>query len=226
MFAALLVLKPPDRHDFSKCTILAPHSQALFAPSPTPVVILVMDCPSLALPPSTSSPFGMFKLGHASVDGLSCIEVASWPCETCRPYIQFFLGQPTFAGARTTPDPSSAFSSPLSDYVCVPALIPRSQLGGFCARLALSCPLTFSIDGFSSIQHQHRCRTDVQTARQPSQPRLQSAQHVSARQPRCRYRCQREPHVPFHTAQDARRKDRCVFSSFTPRLNWWMTYRV
>ncbi|KAI0800622.1 hypothetical protein C8Q74DRAFT_1364328 [Fomes fomentarius] len=87
-----------------------------------------MDCPSPALPPSTSSPFGMFKLGHASVDGLSCVELASWPCEACRPYIQFFLGQPTFTGARTAPGPSSAFSSPFSDYVWVPALIPRSQL--------------------------------------------------------------------------------------------------
>ncbi|TFK84192.1 hypothetical protein K466DRAFT_233530 [Polyporus arcularius HHB13444] len=103
-------------------------------PLPTPIVIL-MDSPQ-SLPSST--PLGSAHSSNhlGSSDGARAHEdVMGLPwCHACRPYVHVLLSQGTpstsIAGASTAA-PTWAFSSPFPDYICVPALVHRSQLAVF-----------------------------------------------------------------------------------------------
>ncbi|KAI0720069.1 hypothetical protein C8T65DRAFT_24499 [Cerioporus squamosus] len=107
------------------------HSSFLFL---TPIVI-PMDSPQ-SLPPSTP-PCSTHPSNHngSSDEGRAHEDVMALPwCHACRPYVQLYVSQhapsTTVTGASTAA-PTWAFSSPFPDYICVPALVHRSQLAVF-----------------------------------------------------------------------------------------------
>ena len=67
--------------------------------------------------------------GHQS----NSSNVIGWPwCQSCRPFVQILLAQgvASIAG-QGSPSAPWAFASPFPDYVYVPALVHRSQLGTY-----------------------------------------------------------------------------------------------
>ncbi|TBU29836.1 hypothetical protein BD311DRAFT_796386 [Dichomitus squalens] len=65
-------------------------------------------------------------------------DVSGWPwCQSCRPFVQILLAQgvASVAGQGTT-SASWALTSPFPEYVCIPALVHRSQLASFTASIA------------------------------------------------------------------------------------------
>ncbi|RPD82282.1 hypothetical protein L226DRAFT_564876 [Lentinus tigrinus ALCF2SS1-7] len=94
-----------------------------------------MDSPQPHLastPPPNAHPFGHSRSrdeSRASDDAMGL----PW-CHACRPYVHILLNQhvPSTSIAGTSPlAPTWAFSSPFPDYICVPALVHRSQLAVF-----------------------------------------------------------------------------------------------
>ncbi|KAM5535841.1 hypothetical protein V8D89_010459 [Ganoderma adspersum] len=68
-------------------------------------------------------------------------DAIAWPwCQSCRPLVQILLGQGTASiagqGPTSTPAAPWALSSPFPEYVCVPALVHRSQLALFAPSVA------------------------------------------------------------------------------------------
>ncbi|KAI1793108.1 hypothetical protein LXA43DRAFT_1180517 [Ganoderma leucocontextum] len=74
--------------------------------------------------------------------------VIGWPwCQSCRPFVQILLGQGMASIAGPSAAGSWALSSPFPEYVCVPALVHRSQLALFAPSATLPASPTLSPQG-------------------------------------------------------------------------------
>ncbi|KAI0756358.1 hypothetical protein C8Q80DRAFT_25375 [Daedaleopsis nitida] len=115
------------------------YQTPLFPPLLTLVVISVMNPPSPLPPPTNGTPkthiLGPIQPDHIfSSDAGSHGDVSGWPwCQSCRPYIQILLSQhaqapSSFVGHAASAPATMTLSSPFPDYICVPALVHRSQL--------------------------------------------------------------------------------------------------
>ena len=85
--------------------------------------------------PSSTPPGNLHSFDHIgpSDDAPPNLDAMGLPwCTACRPFVHILLSQRSssmsFAGASTSA-PTWAFASPFPDYICVPALVHRSQLG-------------------------------------------------------------------------------------------------
>ncbi|PIL31367.1 transcription factor [Ganoderma sinense ZZ0214-1] len=118
----------------------APHSEVSLA------LFVIMHSPLQRPPSATAALFpSEHSIGHHHVEAPNDMhsssgqqhivntDVIGWPwCQSCRPLVQILLGQGTVSiGPTSTPTAPWALSSPFPEYVCVPALVHRSQLALF-----------------------------------------------------------------------------------------------